>query len=61
MPPATLTRVATAIIVIVVVLIGGIVVILQPSTLSFPEYLRAVATAVGLLGVGYGLDSHSRP
>lgn len=56
-----LNRVATVIIVVVVVIIGGIVVLTDPDRLSFAQYLSAVGVAVGLLGVGYGLDKNSSP
>lgn len=54
-------RITTAIIVLIVVIAGGVVMLTNPGTLSFKEYVTVVATAVGLLSIGYGLDSHSRP
>lgn len=62
-------RWATVLIVVVVVFIGGLITILTgtgaitdpDSKLSFGSYLRDVAIALGLLGVGHGLDSVSRP
>lgn len=56
-----LYRVATVLIVLVVVIVGGIVTLTDPDRLSFAAYLQAAATALGLLAVGYGIDSHSRP
>lgn len=62
-------RVATVGIVIIVVLIGGIVCLLTAtdtisdpaSRLTFHNYLTDVGIALGLLGIGHGLDSASRP
>jgi hypothetical protein len=52
---------ATACVLIIVAvagLVGGAVVIIQPATLSFQEYLnemKVFALAVGGLGIGRGL------
>lgn len=54
-------RVATAIIVVVVVIIGGILTLTEPEKLSYAQYFKDVSIAVGLLGIGYGLDAHSKP
>lgn len=54
-------RLCTLIIALVVVLAGGVVTVLHPETLSFDQYIRAVAMGAGLLGIGYGLDAGSRP
>jgi hypothetical protein len=54
-------RLCTAIVLVIVVIIGGIVVILDPQTLDFKDYVATVAVAAGLLGIGYGLDSESKP
>ena len=35
--------------------VGGIVVVVEPSTLSFEEYLTRIAAFGGLLGIGRGL------
>lgn len=59
--PDTVNRIATAIIVVVVVLVGGIITITDHSALSYADYLTAVGIAVGLLGIGYGIDAHSKP
>lgn len=56
-----LTRITTALIVVVVVIVGAVVTLTDPDRLSFAAYLQAVATALGLLAVGYGIDAHSRP
>lgn len=55
------TRLATAIIAVVVVIVGGVVCILDPAALSFRQYIESVAIGAGLLGIGYGLDSQSKP
>lgn len=55
------TRLATAIVLVIVVIIGGVVVIVQPATLAFDQYIRDVGLAAGLLGIGYGIDAHSKP
>lgn len=55
------TRLATAIIAIIVVIVGGVVCILDPASLPFRQYIEAVAVGAGLLGIGYGLDSQSKP
>lgn len=49
--------IATAIIVLIVVIVGGIVCITDPQTLSFKQYVDAVALAAGLLAVGRGIHS----
>jgi hypothetical protein len=59
--PDTISRVATAIIVVIVVIIGGIITLTDNSSLSYGDYLTAVGVAVGLLGIGYGIDAHSKP
>lgn len=53
-------RVATFIIAVIVVLIGGIV-FLVTDKISFTDWLQCVAIGGGLLGVGLGIDAHSRP
>jgi hypothetical protein len=37
------------------------VVIVQPATLAFDQYIKDVGIAAGLLGIGYGIDAHSKP
>ena len=59
--PANFNRIITAVILLIVVIVGGVIVILQPSTLSFSEYLKDVSLGAGLLGIGYGIDAGSRP
>lgn len=54
-------RLTTAIIAVIVVIVGGIVTISDSSSLSFDEYIQSVAIGVGLLGIGYGIDSRSKP
>lgn len=54
-----LNRVATAIIVIIVVIVGGVLAL--EHTITANEYLKYVATGVGLLAIGYGMDEHSKP
>jgi hypothetical protein len=54
-------RLATAILAIIVVIVGGIVCIIDPASLPFRQYIEAVALGAGLLGIGYGLDSQSKP
>jgi hypothetical protein len=52
------------IVLVIVAGVGGAVTILQPSTLSFGEYVDALKTlvlGVGILAVGRGLASAGRP
>jgi len=42
-------------IVVLIAIVGGVVVITDPSTLSFEEYVKNVGIAAGLLAVGRGL------
>lgn len=58
---ASIPRLATAIIVVVVVLAGAVMVVVNPDTLAFDQYVKDVGVAAGLLSIGYGLDSRSRP
>jgi hypothetical protein len=55
------SRVASLVLVVLVALVGGVVVIVHPTTLSFAAYIRDLAVGFGLLGIGLGIDSHSRP
>jgi len=59
--PDVISRVATAIIVVIVVIVGGIITITDHSALSYADYLTAVGVSAGLLGIGYGIDAHSKP
>lgn len=54
-----IARVATAIIVVIVVIVGGVLTV--DHTITASQYLSYVAQGVGLLAIGYGLDSHSKP
>lgn len=56
-----LPRLATFLIVVIVAIIGGIVTITHPETLSFANYVKAVATGGAGLAIGYGFDGNSTP
>lgn len=59
MTNGVIARVATAIIVVIVVVIGGILAI--DHTITYADYMKDVALGAGLLGIGYGIDPHSKP
>lgn len=50
--------IATAIVVIIAIA-GAIVVIVNPETLTFDQYVKDIGIAAGLLAIGRGLDSGS--
>jgi hypothetical protein len=55
--PATILIV---VLVVAVAVIGGVVVVVDPQTLSFPEYLsklQVFAIGIGLLGLGRGTQA----
>lgn len=60
------TNAATVMVGIVLVIvagIGGVITIVQPSTLSFKDYVDALeklVVGIGILGVGRGLASAGR-
>jgi hypothetical protein len=54
-------RIATLVILGVVVVAGAVVTITHPDTLSFKEYVNAVAVGGGLIGIAHGIDSKSTP
>lgn len=56
-----INRLATLVIIIVVVIVGGVVCIINPTTLDFTSYIKDVSIAVGLLGIAHGIDSRSTP
>lgn len=49
-----------SIITVVLALVGGAVVIIHPETLSFDEYLTAMAPLVGLVAVGRGIHANGK-
>lgn len=67
--PLDTKRLVTALVVVIVLLLGGAIclltaigVITDPdSKITFGTYLRDVAIALGLLGIGHGIDPGSRP
>lgn len=52
-------RIATALIVVIVVIVGAILTI--EHTITAGQYLSYVATGVGLLAIGHGIDANSKP
>ena len=55
------SRICTLVILVVITIIGGIIVVVHPGTLTFHQYLSDLAVAWGLLGIGHGIDSASKP
>lgn len=50
-------------LVVIVALAGGVIVVVQPKTLTFPQYLdkmKEFAVALGLLGIGRGLPAAAK-
>lgn len=56
-----LAGICTLAVLVLVTLVGGVVVIVHPATLDFAAYVRDLAIAWGLLGIGHGIDPNSRP
>ena len=50
-----MTAPIATVLVIIFAVVGGIVVLTQPGTLSFKEYLESITVAVAGLAVGRGL------
>lgn len=44
-----------SLIVVIIAIVGGIVTVVEPSTLPFREYVENVGIAAGLLAIGRGL------
>lgn len=40
---------------LITTVVGGIVVVVEPTTLNFEEYLTRIAAFGGLLGIGRGI------
>lgn len=49
----------TALGVLIVLVVGGVLAITH--TLDWGQYEKDAALLIGLLGIGHGLDQHSRP
>lgn len=45
--------------VTIVLVVGGILAV--ADTLTWETYFRDASILLGLLGIGHGIDSHSRP
>lgn len=59
---ASLAAIPVATILIIIIAISGAVVtIVHPDTLPFVDFIKYVGVAVGLLGIGRGLDSTHKP
>lgn len=56
---STATPIITALVVIVA-LVGGIVVVTNPETLSFREYLHDLAPWVAGVAIGKGIAAHGK-
>lgn len=46
--------------VLILLVVGGILTITNPSSLSFQEYFQDGIVALGLLGIGRGIDARSK-
>lgn len=46
--------------VLILLIVGGIVTITHPDNLGFGEYFQDGIIALGLLGIGRGIDSKSK-
>lgn len=49
-----------SLIVALIAVVGGVVVIVEPTTLDFESYVKNVGIAAGLLAIGRGLDSTTK-
>lgn len=62
MNTTSLSSIAVATVLVVIIAVAGaVVVIVEPSTLSFDQYVKDVSIAAAGLAVGRGIDSQSRP
>lgn len=62
MSTSSISSISVATIIVVIIAIAGaVVVIVNPSTLSFDQYVKDVSIAAAGLAVGRGIDSQSRP
>jgi hypothetical protein len=58
MPAGTFSRISLAsILMVIAAIVGGIVVLTDPSQLTFAAYLRDFVIGGGALAVGRGLDN----
>jgi hypothetical protein len=48
------------IITIILAIAGGVVCIVQPSTLTFDQYLEQMKYLIGLVGIGRGIAAAKR-
>lgn len=63
MDDTPVTTYLTLLIALVVVLVGGVVCIIEPETLSFRDYVEALAVlgiGVGALGIGRGISAGAK-
>lgn len=45
--------------VVIVLIVGGVLALLD--TITWETYFRDASILLGLLGIGHGIDAHSRP
>lgn len=49
-----------SIITVILAVVGGITVITNPDTLSFDQYLTAMAPLIGLVAIGRGVHENGK-
>ncbi len=54
------TNPVASLIVVIIAIAGGVVTVVEPSSLGFDEYVKNVGIAAGLLAIGRGLHERAR-